>query len=114
MIHLSTVDPIAFGKYLLTERIAEGGMAVVWRCKLVGPGGFEKVLVLKQIRPELAARKEFVDLFVAEAKVTVSLTHGNIVPIYELGMVEGVYFIALELVDGPQLADLIAKGPLEA
>jgi serine/threonine-protein kinase len=106
------VESLAFGKYQLYERIAEGGMAVVWRAKLHGPGGFEKSLVVKQIRPELAARDEFVDLFVAEAKLTVSLSHANIVPVFELGMVDGTYFLALELVDGPPLSLLIEQGPV--
>ncbi len=89
-------------------------MAVVFRAKLLGPGGFEKILCLKQIRAELAAKREFIDLFVAEAKLTVSLTHANIVPVYELGMVEGTYFLALELIDGPPLSALIAEGPAPA
>jgi hypothetical protein len=101
-----------FGKYTLQERLGEGGMAVVWRAKLFGPGGFEKTLVVKQIRDELAQRREFIDLFVAEAKLTVSLTHANIVPVFELGMVEGTYFLALELVDGPPLSEVIAQGPM--
>jgi serine/threonine-protein kinase len=106
------VEPISFGKYQLQERLGEGGMAVVWRAKLFGPRGFEKTLVLKQIRRELAERREFVDLFVAEAKLTVALTHANIVPVYELGMLDGTYFLALELVDGPPLAEIIAEGPM--
>jgi serine/threonine-protein kinase len=105
-------EPTPFGKYLLCEKLAEGGMAVVFRAKIVGPSGFEKEFCLKQIRAELAARKEFVDLFVAEAKLTVSLTHANIVPVYELGMVDGTYFLALELIDGPPLAKLIKEGAL--
>ncbi|HZS40756.1 MAG TPA: serine/threonine-protein kinase [Polyangia bacterium] len=108
------MEPATFGKYQLCERLGEGGMAVVFRAKLHGPGGFEKVLCLKQIRGELAARPEFIDLFVAEAKLTVSLTHSNIVPVYELGMVDGTYFLALELIDGPPLAQLIAEGPAPA
>src|SRR5262245_13283195 len=87
-------------------------MAVVWRAKLYGPGGFEKTLVVKQIRDELAERREFIDLFVAEAKLTVALTHANIVPVYELGMVDGTYFLALELVDGPPLSTIIDEGPM--
>jgi serine/threonine-protein kinase len=102
----------SFGKYRLEERLGEGGMAVVWRAKLYGPGGFQKTLVVKQIRDELAKRPEFIDLFVAEAKLTVSLTHANIVPVYELGMVEETYFLALELVDGPPLSKLIEEGPV--
>ncbi|MDB4966559.1 MAG: serine/threonine protein kinase [Myxococcales bacterium] len=106
------MQPLTFGKYTLQERLGEGGMAVVWRAKLFGPGGFEKTLVVKQIRDELAQRKEFVDLFVAEAKLTVSLTHANIVPVFELGMVDGTYFLALELVDGPPLNEVIDEGPI--
>ncbi len=108
------MEPVLFGKYLLCERLAEGGMAVVYRAKLTGPGGFEKTLVVKQIRAELAARTEFIDLFVKEAKTTVQLTHANIVPVFELGMVDGTYFLALELVDGPPLGTLIERGALPA
>jgi serine/threonine-protein kinase len=103
------LEPTPFGKYLLQEQIAEGGMAVVWRAKLLGPDGFEKILCLKQIREELVERREFVDLFVAEAKTTVALSHANIVPVYELGRVEGTYYLALELVDGPPLSKLLGR-----
>jgi serine/threonine-protein kinase len=106
------LDSVVFGKYSLYDKLAEGGMAVVWHAKLHGPGGFEKSLVVKQIRPELAAAREFIDLFVAEAKVTVSLTHANIVPVYELGMVDGTYFLALEYIDGPPLREIIDQGPV--
>src|SRR5688572_31843472 len=99
--------PSTFGKYFLTEKLATGGMAEIYRGKLFGPGGFEKQLVIKQIHPALARRREFIDMFVAEAKTTVSLTHGNIVPVYELGIVDGIYFLAMEYVDGPTLADLL-------
>src|SRR5687768_2557733 len=109
--------PSTFGKYFLTEKLATGGMAEIYRGKLFGPGGFEKQLVIKQIHPALARRREFIDMFVAEAKTTVSLTHGNIVPVYELGVVDETYFLAMEYVDGPTLAELLRaasarKGPL--
>ncbi len=95
--------PASFGKYFLTEKLATGGMAEIYLGKLVGPGGFEKSLVIKQIHPRLAAEPHFVDLFVAEAKTLVGLSHGNIVPVYELGIVEDTYFIAMEYIDGPTL-----------
>ncbi|MCA9678910.1 MAG: serine/threonine protein kinase, partial [Myxococcales bacterium] len=95
--------PATFGKYFLTEKLATGGMAEIYLGKLLGPGGFEKQLVIKQIHPRLAAESHFVDLFVAEAKTLVSLTHGNIVPVYELGIVDDTYFIAMEYIDGPTL-----------
>lgn len=104
---MSVPLPAAFGKYQLLSHIACGGMADVYLGRLSGPGGFEKRLVVKVIRPELAQRREFCELFVAEAKITVSLTHANIVPVYELGMVEGQYYLAMELVDGPTLHHLV-------
>ncbi len=95
--------PASFGKYFLTDKIATGGMAEIYLAKLIGPGGFEKQLVIKQIHPELGGKPAFVDLFVAEAKTLVGLSHGNIVPIYELGLIEDRYFIAMEYIDGPTL-----------
>lgn len=95
--------PTTFGKYFLTEKLATGGMAEIYLAKLVGPGGFEKALVIKQIHPKLSGQRHFVDLFVAEAKILVGLAHGNIVPIYELGVIDDTYFIAMDYIDGPTL-----------
>lgn len=95
--------PTTFGKYFLTEKLATGGMAEIYLAKLVGPGGFEKQLVIKQIHPRLTGQRHFVDLFVTEAKTLVTLTHGNIVPVYELGVIDDRYFIAMEYIDGPTL-----------
>lgn len=90
-------------------------MAVVYLATLRGAGGFEKRLVVKQIRAELASDEAFVQRFVAEAKTTVGLSHANIVPVYELGVEQGVYFIAMELAQGVTLSDLLgATGPLSA
>jgi len=95
--------PVTFGKYYLTEKLATGGMAEIYLAKLIGPDGFEKQLVIKQIHPKLSGQRQFVDLFVAEAKTLVTLAHGNIVPVYELGVVDDTYFIAMEYIDGPTL-----------
>ena len=95
--------PAVFGKYFLTEKLATGGMAEIYLGKIVGPGGFEKQLVIKQIHPRLSGQRHFVDLFVAEAKILVTLAHGNVVPVYELGVIDDTYFIAMEYIDGPTL-----------
>jgi len=95
--------PATFGKYYLTEKLATGGMAEIYLGKILGPGGFEKQLVIKQIHPRLSGQRQFVDMFVAEAKTLVTLAHGNIVPVYELGVVDDMYFIAMEYIDGPTL-----------
>ncbi len=95
--------PAPFGKYYLTEKLAAGGMAELYLGKLLGPGGFEKLLVIKQIHPRFSGLRHFVDLFVAEAKTLVGLVHGNIVPVYELGVLGDTYYIAMEYIDGPSL-----------
>ncbi|HRH01070.1 MAG TPA: serine/threonine-protein kinase, partial [Polyangiaceae bacterium] len=99
--------PQSFGKYILERELARGGMARVLLATLRGAGGFEKRLVVKQIRDEWAHDVEFVRRFVAEAKTTVALSHPNIVPVYELGVEQGVYFIAMELVSGVSVAELL-------
>jgi serine/threonine-protein kinase len=107
------VFPQIFGKYVLEAELAAGGMARVYLATLRGADGFEKRLVVKQIRPELASDEAFVERFVEEAKTAVELSHPNIVPVYELGVEQGVYYIAMERCEGSTLAELLdAAGPL--
>jgi eukaryotic-like serine/threonine-protein kinase len=106
--------PQIFGKYVLEREIAAGGMARVFLATLRGAVGFEKRLVVKQIRAELAVDEAFVRRFVEEAKTAVELSHPNIVPVYELGVEQGVYYIAMEHCAGVTLADVLARtGPLD-
>jgi eukaryotic-like serine/threonine-protein kinase len=102
--------PQVFGKYVLERELARGGMARVVLATLRGAGGFEKRMVVKQIRDELACDDEFVRRFVEEAKTAVSLAHPNIVPVYELGVEMGTYFLAMEFVEGVSLAELLRAG----
>jgi serine/threonine protein kinase len=101
--------PQIFGKYVLEKELATGGMARVLLATLRGAGGFEKKLVVKQIRDELAVDQEFVQRFVEEAKTTVALSHPNIVPVYELGIEMGTYYLAMELVDGVSVDHLLTR-----
>jgi eukaryotic-like serine/threonine-protein kinase len=105
--------PLQFGKYWLDAELAVGGMARLLRARLRGPGGFEKKLVVKQILPELAQDPSFVELLVREANTLVQMSHPNIVTVYELGVVDGVYFLAMELVEGATVAELLRDGPLD-
>ena len=106
--------PQIFGKYVLEREIAAGGMARVFLATLRGAVGFEKRLVVKQIRAELAVDEAFVRRFVEEAKTAVELSHPNIVPVYELGVEQGVYYIAMEHCSGVTLSEVLARtGPLD-
>ena len=102
-------QPTQFGKYYLTRRIAVGGMAEIFQAKLFGVSGFEKPMVVKQILPQYARNAEFINMFIDEAKIAVTLTHGNIVPVYELGRIGETYFIAMEYVPGRDLAEILEK-----
>ena len=106
--------PIPFGKYLLTDLIAVGGMAEIYRAKIFGVNGFEKQMVVKRILPKYAQNPSFVQMFEDEAKILVSLTHGNIVPVYELGEVGGNYYIAMEYAEGMTALDVLRESYLKA
>lgn len=106
--------PQIFGKYVLERELASGGMARVYLATLRGAVGFEKRLVVKQIRPELSLDEAFVKRFVEEAKIAVELSHPNIVPVYELGVEQGIYYIAMELCEGLTLTEILTDtGPLD-
>ncbi|WP_375767178.1 protein kinase [Archangium gephyra] len=93
-------QPIPFGKYLLLDRINIGGMAEVWRGKMFGAGGFERLVAIKRILPNIAEDDEFISMFIDEAKISVQLNHANIAQIYELGQITNSYFIAMEYIPG--------------
>lgn len=97
------------GAYELLERIAVGGMAEVYRGRAVGEGGFEKLVAIKRIVPQMARDERFVSMMVQEARIQAGLSHRNIVQIHDLGISdEGEYFIVLEYVDGRDLGALMA------
>ena len=98
-----------YGKYQLLEKLATGGMAEVFRAVSTSIGGFQKLVALKRILPHLSTDGEFVSLFIDEAKLTVSLSHGNIVQVFDFGRIENNYFLAMELVDGRDMTQLLIK-----
>jgi len=99
--------PHAFGKFFLLQRLAVGGMAEIFRARVVGAAGFEKELVVKRILPNRARDQGFISMLVNEAKLTVQLTHSNIAQIYECGIVDGNYFISMELVNGVSMKEVM-------
>jgi serine/threonine protein kinase len=95
--------PIQFGKYYLLDRVNIGGMAEVFKAKAFGVEGFERLLAVKRILPNIAEDEEFITMFIDEAKIAVQLNHANICQIFDLGKVDDSYFIALEFVHGKDL-----------
>jgi serine/threonine protein kinase len=95
-----------FGRYELLRRIAVGGMGAVYLARQKGPVGFQKLLVLKRLLPHLSEDDEFIQMFLDEGRIAAHLNHPHIAQIYDLGDVDGQYFIAMEYVHGE------AVGPL--
>ena len=101
--------PENFGRYYLVDRIAQGGMAEIFKAKTFGAGGFENVVVVKRILPHLSANRSFVQMFLDEAKVTALLQHSNIVRIYDFGRIERNYYISMECIEGKDTKQLLKK-----
>jgi serine/threonine protein kinase len=99
--------PTAFGKYILLRRIAIGGMAEVFRAKVFGAEGFEKMVAIKRMLPHLSSDQQFVGMFINEAKLAASLTHANIVQIFDFGSIDNQYYLSMEYVRGKDVADII-------
>ena len=102
-------EPSIYGRYILLNKIAVGGMAEVHRAKSFGAEGFEKLIAIKRLYPHLTEDTSFVQMFINEAKLAATLNHVNTVPIYDFGLQEGLYFIAMEYVRGCDLATLLSR-----
>jgi serine/threonine protein kinase len=101
---MAEVQGQPFGKYVLLDRIATGGMAEIYRAKYVAAAGVTKPVVIKRILPHFAGRRSFLSMFINEAKIAVALAHGNIAQVFDFGEIDGEYFLAMEYVDGQALS----------
>jgi serine/threonine protein kinase/Flp pilus assembly protein TadD len=102
-------QPVRFGKYLLLEKLASGGMAQLFRAKITGVQGFEKLIAIKTILPHLTSEQDLVSSFIDEAKLAALLHHQNVVQIYDFGSLEGSYFISMEYLFGKDLRHTSVK-----
>ena len=101
--------PTPYGRYVLLEKIGEGGMAEVFRAAVLGPAGFQRILVIKRILSSISQDQSFVGMFIDEANLCARLSHPNIVQIYDFGRVADTYFIAMEHVSGRNVSSMISK-----
>ncbi|HEY2738518.1 MAG TPA: serine/threonine-protein kinase, partial [Thermoanaerobaculia bacterium] len=99
-----------FGQYSLLEKIAVGGMAEVWKARMRGVEGFQKMVAIKKILAHMSENAEFIGMFIDEAKLAAQLSHPNIVHIYDLGKISRSYYIAMEYVEGKDLRSLLNAG----
>jgi serine/threonine protein kinase len=98
-----------FGRYTLVDKISSGGMADVYRAKVVGIRGFTKTVAIKRIHQHLLERTRFLRMFTDEAKIASRLVHPNIVQIFDLGEDGGTPYIAMEYVAGRDLFRVLQR-----
>ncbi|MEA2490786.1 MAG: eukaryotic-like serine/threonine-protein kinase, partial [Acidobacteriota bacterium] len=103
-------DGVKFGQYVLIEKIATGGMAEVWKARMRGVEGFQKIVAIKKILPHLSDNQDFIEMFIDEAKLAAQLNHNNIIHIYDLGKIQSSYYIAMEYIDGFDLKTILRRG----
>jgi tRNA A-37 threonylcarbamoyl transferase component Bud32 len=96
-------------RYTIMRKIADGGTAEIFLAKQKGAQGFEKMVVLKRIFTNFYADPQFRHMLVDEAHIAMSLYHSNIVQVLDLGESDGRYFLALELVDGWTLDQVLRR-----
>jgi serine/threonine-protein kinase len=94
-------------RYRVLERIAAGGMAEVFRAESAGLEGFKKTVAIKRVLPHLSEKKQFIGMFLDEARLSASLSHSNCVQVFDIGVGDNTYFIVMEYVDGADLKTVV-------
>jgi len=99
--------PVRLGKYEILKRLAVGGMAEIYLARVTGIQGFQKQVVVKTIRPQLADDRTFIDMFLDEARLAALLHHQNVAQVYDIGRDSGTYFFAMEYLHGHDVRKLL-------
>ncbi|MCB9537772.1 MAG: serine/threonine protein kinase [Myxococcales bacterium] len=94
-------------KYSIVQKIDAGGMAEVWKGKATSLRGFEKLVAIKRVLPNLAKNKKFISMFLDEARLSLYLNHANVVQTFDIGVADHAYFIVMEWVDGTNLKGVL-------
>ncbi|MEP7122139.1 MAG: serine/threonine-protein kinase [Byssovorax sp.] len=101
------VMPKQFGKYTLLRRLAAGGMAELFLALHRSVAGFEKLIVIKRILPSMNQDQGFIEMLLHEARVAATLSHPNVVQIFDVGQVDGTYYIAMEHIHGEDIQAIV-------
>jgi serine/threonine-protein kinase len=96
----------SLGRYSLIAQIGRGGMGVIYLALVRGPAGFNKLFVVKELKPELSADPEVVSLFLEEARLSARMNHANVVQTIEVGSEDDHHFMAMEYLEGQSLVEI--------
>jgi tRNA A-37 threonylcarbamoyl transferase component Bud32 len=101
------MDGFEIGPYRLREKIAQGGMAELYKADYLRRDGFRRTMAVKRVLPHLAENQDFINMFIREARLAALLQHPNIVQIFDFGKIQNAYFIAMEYIDGLNLGQMM-------
>ncbi len=96
------------GPYILNQKIGQGGMAELHLADYVREDGFRRTVALKTVLPHLTENQDFINMFIREARLAALLQHPNIVQVVDFGNIKNTYFIAMEYIEGKNLAEVMA------
>ena len=102
-----TATPERLGRYRVVRPLARGGMAELFLARSSGIQGFEKLVVVKRVLPELARDADYVGMFLDEARLAARMHHSNLVQVYDIGEADGLPFYAMEYLDGHDVREII-------
>ena len=102
-------EALTFGRYELTRKLSQGGMAEIYLARQSGIEDFEKQVVVKIVLPQLAADADYEEMLRDEARMAARLNHPNIVQILDLGKLDGRFFIAMEYLEGQNLHSIAQR-----
>jgi serine/threonine-protein kinase len=108
-VRQSPFKPQRFGRYWLVDQISQGGMSGIFLSKTTSVGGFQKPVVIKKLLPEYSTKSRYVKRFINEARTLAQLNHSNIVQVLDMGIYNGEYYIALEYLEGRNVAHVLSK-----
>ena len=100
-----------FGRYELVSRLGHGRHGRDLARPALGAAGVTKPVLIKKVLPEYASDDAFISMFISEARISATLSHGNIAQVYDFGEVDGEYFLAMEFVDGQPLHRILKRAP---
>jgi serine/threonine-protein kinase len=101
--------PKRFGKYTLLRKLAQGGMAELFLALQKSMAGFEKLIVIKRILPSMNQDQAFIEMLLHEARIAATLSHPNIVQIFDVGQCDGLYYIAMEHIHGEDIRSIVRQ-----
>ncbi len=103
----ATVEHDRLGRYELLLRMASGGMASLWLARIAGPEQFEKLICIKKVHEHLVQERRFIEMFVDESRIAALIGHPNVATVFDMGHIDGQYFMALEYVHGHNMQELL-------